>query len=97
MTAEWQEFLDACRAWEAARKAAVSEAHMERRRRAGNTYHVLELEDAGRRAGIAAGAEFERTVVRPAWNGVPGFGNNCRLWYVSEADLPPAARSDAAS
>ncbi|MFL5995886.1 MAG: hypothetical protein ACJ736_16545 [Streptomyces sp.] len=94
---EWQEFLEACQAWQAARAEAVREAHMRMRRKAGNTHHVLRYEDLGRQAGVAAGAEFERTVVRPAWDGVPGFGNNCRLRYVSEADLPSAARSDLVS
>lgn len=93
----WTEFLEACRAWQAARTEAVAEAHMAMRRKAGNTFHVLQYEDLGRQAGLAAGAEFERRVVRPAWNGVPGFGNNCRLVYVSEADLSLAARSDLVS
>lgn len=89
----WQEFLDACRAWEAGRDAAYREAYVRTRGKAGNAHHVLQYEDAGRRAGRAAGAEYERTVPRPAWNGVPGLGNNCPLRYVTEADLPPAARS----
>lgn len=93
----WAEFLKACQAWQAARAAAVSEAHMAMRRKAGNTNHVLQYEDLGRRAGIAAGAEYERQVVRPAWEGIPGFGNTCRLWYTREADLPLAARSDLVS
>jgi hypothetical protein len=93
----WNEFLTACKEWQAARAEAVSEAHMAMRRKAGNTFHVLQFEDLGRRAGIAAGAEFERRVVRPAWDGVPGFGNNCRLLYLDEADLPLALRSDLVS
>jgi hypothetical protein len=93
----WNEFLDACQAWQRARAEAVREAHMAMRRRAGNTNHVLRYEDLGRRAGLAAGAEFERTTVRPAWDGIPGFGNNCRLLYIREADLPLAARSDLVS
>jgi hypothetical protein len=93
----WNEYLEACKAWEAGRAEAWSEAHMAMRRKAGNTNHVLQYEDLGRRAGFTAAAEYERRVVRPAWEGVPGFGNTCRLLYIREADLPLAARSDLVS
>ncbi|MCX4573088.1 MULTISPECIES: hypothetical protein [unclassified Streptomyces] len=93
----WNEYLEACKAWEAGRREAVIEAHMAMRRKAGNTNHVLQYEDLGYRAGIAAGAEYERQVLRPAWEGVPGFCNTARLLYIREADLPLAARSDLVS
>lgn len=81
----WNEFLDACRAWEKARDEATTAAYMAFRRKAGNDYHVLEYEDLARRARHDAGVQYELTVPRPEWNEEIGNGNNCVLRYVDEA------------
>ncbi|MCT9107932.1 hypothetical protein N4G69_20220 [Streptomyces mirabilis] len=94
--AAWRVYVESCRAWLDGRAEAF--------RTAADTSYDAALREGkgpgesgglGRTAGREAARSFELTVPRPAWQGEPGFGNNCPLMYADAAELGAATARSA--
>jgi hypothetical protein len=85
----WDTFVRECEQWKAGRTAAVNAAYREGRENAPDWASHSKADDHARAIADEAGREYERSTPRPAWQGVPGWGNNCPLQYVRDDELTP--------